>query len=305
MVEIHVSPDRLRSVASSLENQQQEVDALLSNTIGLVNNLQGEWLGMAQIDYATRFNDEVPSMRTSIAEILEELIQALRHIADEFEQTDSTVVSGVAGVGLGISGAVGAAIGGAGVGAAIGGAGAGTASGGNAPLTQFPYPPGSDQWNEADKAGDCWRYASQRSGNRLKHCPDGFARSLPSAYPPEKKFSLSGNEQDLRDHIKPGMAIVWQPPAQRGPNWPEGRSPLYGVDAQGGFTPPPPNGYYDDVRYAASGGHVAIVEEVGTDYIVVSDQYGKHRIDQHGRYKHNGLHDDVNFLVGPTFIDLT
>ena len=92
MVEIRVSPERLRSVASTLENQRQEADSILGNMINTVNNLQGEWTGMAQVDYAQLFNDRVPAMRSNLNEILENLIQALRRIADEFERVDQQVI---------------------------------------------------------------------------------------------------------------------------------------------------------------------------------------------------------------------
>jgi hypothetical protein len=201
----------------------------------------------------------------------------------------------------------------AGVSAAVSAFGGATPSGeesagarGGEPLTEFPYPPGSDQWTEADKSGDCWGYASQRSGGRLRNCPDGYARSLPEAYPPEKKVTLSGTEQDLRDYVEPGMAMVWQPRA-------EGGGYMYGVNnspSGDDFTPPSSGEYYDDVRWAPSGGHVAIVEEVGPDYIWVSDQYGRHRIDREVRYMRWPDNPDTgkcesDLLTGPTFIDLT
>ena len=88
MVDIRVSPERLRSVASQLNGKQQEVDSILNGMISTVSNLQGEWTGMAQVDYANQFDQQVPTMRTNLAEVLENLIQALRHAADVFERAD-------------------------------------------------------------------------------------------------------------------------------------------------------------------------------------------------------------------------
>ena len=88
MVDIRVSPERLRSVASQLNGNQQEIDSMLNNMITTVANLQGEWTGMAQVDYANMFDQQVPTMRTNLAEVLENLIQALRHAADVFERAD-------------------------------------------------------------------------------------------------------------------------------------------------------------------------------------------------------------------------
>jgi WXG100 family type VII secretion target len=92
MVDIRVSPERLRSVASQLDGNRQEVDSVLSTMITAINNLQGEWTGLAQVDYANLFNEQVPTMRTNLAELLENLVQDLRRIADEFERVDQQVI---------------------------------------------------------------------------------------------------------------------------------------------------------------------------------------------------------------------
>lgn len=88
MVEIRVSPERLRSAASDLARQQADVDSLFTSMRSMVEGLSGEWAGMAQIDYTQTFNDQVPKMQSQVNEILENLMQALRRIADEFETTD-------------------------------------------------------------------------------------------------------------------------------------------------------------------------------------------------------------------------
>ena len=170
--------------------------------------------------------------------------------------------------------------------------------------------PGSNVWDkDKPKKNACVLYAEQRTGVDIDTGPSSnYAKDIPNQY--EHTVTLDGGEKDLRDHIEPGMAMVWQPPdAHPVPaNWPEGRSPLYGTNAGSKpFEPPPEGDYYDDVSYADHDkGHVAVVEEVGRDYIVVSDQHGnRHRIEQHGRYSHNGPKDDKNFLVGPTFVDLS
>ena len=92
MVEIRVSPERLRSAASDLARQQAEVDGLFTSMRSMVEGLSGEWAGMAQIDYTQLFNDQVPKMQTQINELLENLMQAMRKIADDFEQTDINTI---------------------------------------------------------------------------------------------------------------------------------------------------------------------------------------------------------------------
>lgn len=92
MVDIRVSPDRLREVAGSLDAQREEIIGALSNTITTVQGLQGEWQGMAQVDYAQIFDTEVPPMRDRVGQILESLSNEMRRIAQVFEETDQQVV---------------------------------------------------------------------------------------------------------------------------------------------------------------------------------------------------------------------
>lgn len=92
MVEIRVSPERLRGVASTLENNKTQADETLNTMIRTVNELSGEWTGMAQVDYANLFNDQVPRIQANLREILENLIRELRRIADVFEETDRGVI---------------------------------------------------------------------------------------------------------------------------------------------------------------------------------------------------------------------
>jgi WXG100 family type VII secretion target len=284
MVEIRVPPERLRSAASALDSQQQEIDSVLQNMVTTVNNLQGEWTGLAQVDYAQSFNDQVPVMRMRLDETLEHLVSDLRRIADEFERVDQQLVGSPATGG--IAAAVGAAV--AAVGSATAGAQGAPEPQGDEPLTEFPYTPGVVE--PSHQAGGCVLQARQRSGGRLKNCPDGWARSLPDAYPPDKKLKLtsSADEGDLRQSgIQPGMAMVWQPGEKMYPNQNQ-------------------QGYTYAVRADSTGGHVAIVEEVGADYVIVSDNHGSSwRIDQHVTYWENRVQHTENFLPNATFIDLT
>lgn len=92
MVEIRVSPERLRSVAGQLDSNRQEIDGVLQRMISMINDLQGEWTGLAQVDYANQFNERVPRTRTQLNEILENLAQEMRRIANTFEETDQNVI---------------------------------------------------------------------------------------------------------------------------------------------------------------------------------------------------------------------
>lgn len=92
MVEIRVSPEKLRSAASQLESQRAEADSIITNMRNTVSNLQGEWTGAAQVDYVQIFNTDVPPMQTKINELLAQLIKDLNRIAQTFEDTDQNVI---------------------------------------------------------------------------------------------------------------------------------------------------------------------------------------------------------------------
>jgi len=92
MVDIRVSPERLREVAGTLDNQRQEVVGVLSSAISTVQSLKGEWAGLAQVKYAQVFSDEVPPMQQRVDSILEHLANDMRRVANAFEETDQRVV---------------------------------------------------------------------------------------------------------------------------------------------------------------------------------------------------------------------
>lgn len=99
MVEIRVPVERLREVSKSLETRRHEADSLLQSALSLVDGLYGEWSGLAQVDYAQMFNDQVPPMRARFNEIVERLASELHRIADVFEETDQNVLPGSGGGG--------------------------------------------------------------------------------------------------------------------------------------------------------------------------------------------------------------
>ena len=107
MAYIRVSPEKLRNVASILESQGDEIDNLLNGMTSTVGDLEADWTGLAQVDYAQVFSDQLPAMRARIAEILDGLTKKLYNIADEFERVDQSVVgTGIVGATLPLVGAV-------------------------------------------------------------------------------------------------------------------------------------------------------------------------------------------------------
>jgi len=144
MVEIRVPVERLREVSKSLEIQRQEADTLLQSALSLVDGLYGEWTGLAQVDYAQMFNDQVPPIRVRFNEILERLASELHRIADVFEEADDLAVDGISpSVIAGFVG--GAAVGGAAAGSS-GSSGGGTKLPGEASLPEQPAPPSVDSY---------------------------------------------------------------------------------------------------------------------------------------------------------------
>ncbi|OQA21916.1 MAG: hypothetical protein BWY63_01077 [Chloroflexi bacterium ADurb.Bin360] len=92
MVEIRVSPERLESVASSLNTDKEQALTTLRSMISTVQNLQGEWTGLAQVDYARLFEEQVPRMQTQLEETLTLLINEMKRIAQVFRETDAGVL---------------------------------------------------------------------------------------------------------------------------------------------------------------------------------------------------------------------
>lgn len=92
MVEIRVSPERLESVAATLSTDKEQAITQLTNMINTVQSLQGEWTGLAQVDYARLFEEQVPRMRTQLEETLTQLISELKRIAQVFRETDEGVI---------------------------------------------------------------------------------------------------------------------------------------------------------------------------------------------------------------------
>jgi WXG100 family type VII secretion target len=92
VADIRVSPEQLRGAAGALESHQQEAIAALGNAVTLVHNLQGEWAGLAQIDYLQLFDTEVTPMRQRVEEVLGGMASELRRIALVFEETDQQVI---------------------------------------------------------------------------------------------------------------------------------------------------------------------------------------------------------------------
>lgn len=92
MADIRVSPDRLRQVAAQLDAQSASVEEGLQAMIHTVNDLAGEWTGLAQVDYAALFNEQVPQMQARLRELLANLNGEMRRIANVFEATDQSVI---------------------------------------------------------------------------------------------------------------------------------------------------------------------------------------------------------------------
>lgn len=138
MANIRVPVERLREVSHTLEHHRQELDNLLQRAMSLVQNMQGEWRGLAQVDYAHLFEERVPPMHARTNEMLEQFARELKRIADTFEEVDDQVVSpsgagvavGAAAAAAGIAGAVGIS---GSTSGSTGGAGSGGETGGKAP----------------------------------------------------------------------------------------------------------------------------------------------------------------------------
>ena len=206
MVNIRVSPEQLRSVATSLDGQYQEIANVLRNIVATVDGLQSEWTGLAQVDYAQTFHDQVPPMQTRLAETMEHLINDLRHIADEFERADQTAVSGIA------TGAIAGAV----------AVGTGT---GSSPAPS-PSKPETSETKSQEKTGDktakinpdastrdCVEFVKQQPG---RHVPSGFNQNEFYSGKYKDKSGTLADGTKYAQAPQPGAIMVESPNANAG-----------------------------------------------------------------------------------------
>ncbi len=92
MARILVPPEELKATARTMANYGQQVDDSLQKMIDLVNNLEGQWEGVAQNKYYNEFNEQVPQSKMRIAEIVEGLATSMKRIAEEFEKVDQNLM---------------------------------------------------------------------------------------------------------------------------------------------------------------------------------------------------------------------
>jgi len=67
------------------------VESILNSLQQTLNALDGEWDGVAQTKFYTRWNETVPQMRR-FAELLGEIAAELRRIAQAFREVDQNVI---------------------------------------------------------------------------------------------------------------------------------------------------------------------------------------------------------------------
>lgn len=252
-MEIRVSPERLRNTAARLENQAGETDDLLRSMMQIVGGLDAEWAGAAQAEYTGHFIASVSRMRGQIAHILDALIRDLRHIADEFERVDREAVARTGPQPVPTPTPAPAPPGRPAPGPQSvpkgqptpGTSQQGDQTAGGGPLTAKdaahklePADP-----SQYDPHTGCVSYATARRPDlRVTDAPiPGAADYIPYYEQKGKVMRVQEADQDLRQKVKPGYAVVW----------PRGHPDLVGT----------PGGQF---------GHVAIVEEVGPDYVIIS-----------------------------------
>lgn len=85
MAEIRITPNVMRTRASELINEGQELKELINRIQELVTNFQGEWEGETSSEFVEQFNSLKPSV-----ELLYKLIM---NMGDQCEKTADTLDS--------------------------------------------------------------------------------------------------------------------------------------------------------------------------------------------------------------------
>ena len=90
--QIRISPEEMRSRASSYRNEGENLEQIITNMDTLLTQLQSEWEGAASQSYAERYEALKPGF-VKARELVEEIAVSLETVASTMEQTDADIAS--------------------------------------------------------------------------------------------------------------------------------------------------------------------------------------------------------------------
>ncbi len=93
---IRISPEVMRTRAASYANEAENLQGIIGRMDTLLGQLQEEWEGDASKAYAERYTELKPGFEKAKV-LVDEIANALRTIATDMENTDSTIGSRLRG----------------------------------------------------------------------------------------------------------------------------------------------------------------------------------------------------------------
>lgn len=96
-LDIKMTPEELRTAATSLENKRDEIIEAVANIKATVDETTGEWSGEAQRAFVENFEAMLPMLQEDFPEVISGLASQLNGAADALEQADSEIASALRG----------------------------------------------------------------------------------------------------------------------------------------------------------------------------------------------------------------
>ncbi len=96
-LDIKMTPDELRSAATTLEQKREEIIGLVGEIESMVDTTTGEWSGEAQKAFVDNFETMLPTLKEDFPEVITGIAAQLTGAADALEQADSDIASAFKG----------------------------------------------------------------------------------------------------------------------------------------------------------------------------------------------------------------
>ena len=96
-LDIKMTPDELRSAATTLEQKREEIIGLVGEIESMVDTTTGEWSGEAQKAFVDNFETMLPTLKEDFPEVITGIAAQLTGQTDALEQADSDIASAFKG----------------------------------------------------------------------------------------------------------------------------------------------------------------------------------------------------------------
>ncbi len=92
MAQIRITPEELRSGASSLTERLAEINSQVEQLKSKIDEVTGNWEGAAQSAFVQTFDSDMyPILKDTLPQVIEGLVAQLNGAADAIEQADEEV----------------------------------------------------------------------------------------------------------------------------------------------------------------------------------------------------------------------